>query len=79
MELQLHRFGPKAVDHPSVTWPCAACSEPLGEGSYTVLVPIGPGKDPEEREKCRNGQHYNAIALEAHWACVTGQEEVLDK
>jgi hypothetical protein len=65
-------FGPKKADHPSVGQPCAACPVPLAEGDYTTLVTLGPGADPEEREKAAQGRPYNAIAVEVHWSCGTG-------
>lgn len=70
---QLRRFGPKAGDHPSVGRPCPACHEPFAAGDYTTLIAIGPGPDAEEREKAAVGRAYNAVALEVHWACATGE------
>lgn len=65
-------FGPKAADHPSVGEPCAACRHPFEPGDYTTLVSLGPGEDEEARQRAREGRAYNAVAVEAHWACVTG-------
>lgn len=67
------RFGPKKADHPSVGEPCPACKQPFAVGDYTTLVVLGPGGDEEARERAREGRVYNAIAVEAHWACVTGR------
>lgn len=44
-------------------------------GSYTTLVVIGPGADPDARERARAGRPYNAAAVEAHWGCVTGKSD----
>ncbi len=67
-------FGPKLADHPSVGRPCPACQRPFAPGDYTTLVPIGPGEDAEARARKRDGCAYNAVAVEAHYACVTGEE-----
>lgn len=53
---------------------CAACNLPLKDGDYTVLVPLGPGADSEARERARAGRPYNAIAVEIHYACLSGEE-----
>lgn len=52
---------------------CPACREPFREGDYTTLVALGPGGDSEARERAREGRPYNAVALEVHWACCTGE------
>lgn len=70
------RFGPKAADHPSVGEPCPACRQPFEPGDYTTLVTLGPGDDPDARERERAGRPYNAVALEVHYACVTGEEQI---
>lgn len=67
------RFGPKSADHPSVGNPCPACHEPFAAGDYTTLVMLGPGSDPDEQERARSGRAYTAVAVEAHWTCVTGE------
>jgi hypothetical protein len=67
------RFGPKTSDHPSVGQPCAACKQAFAEGDYTTLVLIGPGDDEDARQRALDGRPYNAVAVEAHWACVTGE------
>ncbi len=67
------KFGPTTADHPSVGNPCPACREPFSEGDYTTIVPLGPGNDPEAQERARAGRVYNAVAVEAHWSCVTGE------
>ena len=69
----LHRFAPKPADHPSVGRPCPLCGAAFAAGDATTLVPLGPGDDEEERERCRAGRYYNAVAVEAHWSCATGR------
>jgi hypothetical protein len=69
------KFGPKRLDHPSIGKKCPACEQPFKAGDFTTLIPLGPGGDPESREKCKDGKSYNAIALEVHWACATGEEK----
>lgn len=68
------KFGPKSADHPSVGELCAACKKPFQAGDFTTLVALGPADCPEEREKARGGRAYNALSVECHWACVTGEE-----
>jgi hypothetical protein len=70
----LRKFGPKTADDPVIGKLCPACDDPFKEGDFTTLIPIGPGKDPEQREKAMNGQAYNAVAIEVHYACATGNE-----
>ena len=72
----LRRFGPKEADDPSIGQKCPACGEPFKEGDYTTLVPLGPGTDPEARKRAREGRAYNAVAVEVHWPCATGDEEI---
>ena len=69
------RFGPKSANHPSVGNACPACSVPFKVGDYTALVSVGPGDDEEEQEKARTGRPYNAVAVEVHWACATGERD----
>ena len=66
-------FGPKTADHPSVGQECLACHHKFKPGDYTTLISLGPGADPEEQIKAREGRVYNAVALEVHWACATGK------
>lgn len=68
------KFGPKTKNHPSVGKECRACHQPFKEGDYTTLICLGPGSDSEEREKCRAGRPYTAIAVEVHYACATGND-----
>ena len=69
------RLGPLPADHPSVNLPCPACWRPIVVGAFVALVSIGPGDDPEERQKAAHGRPYTATAVVAHWECVTGQME----
>lgn len=66
----VNRFGPKAAGHPSVGRECPACHQPFAAGDYTTLVPLGPGDDPEGRQRRDEGRAYNAVALEIHWDCA---------
>jgi hypothetical protein len=68
------KFGPMTADHPSIGQTCPGCSQPIAAGDYTTLVVVGPGDDPEERERKRNGRFYNAVCVIAHWGCVTGED-----
>jgi len=34
-----------------------------------------PRQDHEVRRKARTGKAFNAVAVAAHWACATGEEE----
>ncbi len=73
--MEHRKFGPKTADHPSVGNPCPACRDPFAAGDFTTIVALGPGSDPESRERARAGRVYNAVAVEAHWSCVTGEED----
>ncbi len=68
----LRRFGPKRVGHPGIGKECPACHTPFKEGDYTTLIALGPGNDPESQKKHRQGQPYNAVAVEVHYSCATG-------
>jgi hypothetical protein len=70
--LPTRKFGPKAADHPGVGRECPACHVPFSAGDYTTLVLLGPGDDPESQQRAREGRAYNAVAVEVHWACATG-------
>lgn len=72
--LTLHQFGPKDPAHSSVGKPCPACGTPFVAGDYTTLVTFGPGGSLEARERARKGRPYDAIGVEVHWACATGEE-----
>jgi len=69
----LRKFGPKAENHLSVGEKCPACQQPFKIGDYTTLISLGPGDDPEAQEMCKADRPYNAIAVEVHYACATGE------
>ena len=72
----LRRYGPKPEGHPTAGHACAACGVPMKVGDYTALIALGPGEDPEYRKAAREGQFYQALAVECHWACASGEEVV---
>ena len=67
-------WGPKHREHPSVALLCPICAEPLGAGCLTVLLPLGPSRDPEQCEKFRSGRWCDGVAIEAHLRCAYGTE-----
>ncbi len=71
----IRKMGPKKHDHPSIGELCKACAKAFQEGDYTALVPLGPADDLGAREAARAGHPYNAVAVEVHWACATGEED----
>ena len=76
MNTDLPKFGPKVAEHPSVGKRCPACKKKFKVGDYTTLVAIGPGDSEENRKKAREGRAYNAVAVEVHWCCATGESGV---
>jgi hypothetical protein len=54
---------------------CPGCDGEFKAGQYVGLVSIGPGGDIDERIKAQMGRAYNAVAVPAHWACITGESE----
>lgn len=66
------RFGPLPADGVPA-YPCPACRQAFVAGDYTTLVPLGPGTDPDQRKRAREGRAYNARAIMVHWACATGE------
>lgn len=64
------------ANHPLVTGPiterrpCAVCGHVFEPGAPVVLIPLGPGEDPEERTKASLGRFYNAICAVAHARCA---------
>jgi hypothetical protein len=69
-------MGPLIDEHPLVTSNdiCPGCHQMFEGGQFVTLIPIGPGANAEARKKAREGSAYNAVAIAAHWACVTGEE-----
>lgn len=70
---ELRKFGPKDKDHFSVGKPCPACQTPFAAGDITTLITLGPGDDPDAQERARAGRAYNAVAVEVHYPCATGE------
>lgn len=66
-------FGPKGADHPTIGRPCPACHVAFAPGDFTTLVALGPGDDPDAQERAREGWAYNAVAVEVHYTCATGE------
>lgn len=69
------KFGPKSADHPTIGRECPACHVALAVGDYTALVLLGPGSDPEEQQRAREGRAFNAVGIEVHYACATGETD----
>ena len=67
---ELRKMGPRHDDGPRL---CPACEKPIKCGEFTTLLSIGPADDPMARDRCRSGRPYNAVAIEVHWACATGE------
>lgn len=69
-------FGPMPADAPAIAMQekCPACKIAFNEGDYTALVEIGPGDNPNEQQRAREGRVYNAVAIQAHYLCVTGRK-----
>lgn len=55
---------------------CAACHKQIERGQAYTTAALGPGMDPEERKRAREGKEYNPIRVALHWACATGEEDV---
>lgn len=51
---------------------CVACGDEFCAGDDCTYLPVGPGKDPEERTKARLGLPYLSAAIIIHLACATG-------
>lgn len=66
---------PIDAEHPAIGTKCRACNIRFMPGDALVLVPLGPGADPEERALARHGRAFNAVAIPIHYACATGFEE----
>lgn len=68
------KFGPLPADSWMVREPttCPGCHQLFKAGEVVTLVAIGPGDDPEARQRASEGKPYNAIAIPAHYSCVTG-------
>lgn len=66
----LRAFGPRPEVHKGDS--CPACDKPFVVGDHTTLIPLGPGEDPEARERAREGRWFNSVAVEVHYVCATG-------
>jgi hypothetical protein len=53
---------------------CAACYGPITQGQAFTRIRLGPGGDPLERQRAREGNPYNPVRVPVHWACATGEE-----
>lgn len=71
----LRKFEPLPLHSPVVGTPCQACHEDFKVGDEVTLVSLGPGSDPEQRQKARQGRYYTGVGVAVHWACATGEEE----
>jgi hypothetical protein len=73
------RFGPRTAERAASDAKdgrnCPACRKPFLEGDYTTLIALGPGDDPEARERCKANRPYNAVALEIHYDCADLRNE----
>jgi len=54
---------------------CPACGQPFEKAQPVTLIPLGPGRDPEERARARQGAFFPAVAMQVHWACATGEDD----
>lgn len=65
-------FEPLSPSHPLVrdSHECPGCERPFQVGDRTVLVTIGPGDDPEARQRAHEGRPYNAVAIPVHAGCA---------
>ena len=72
---ELTRVGPKTRGQLKKGEICAACKKPFKAGQFTTLIALGPGPDPEAREHALQGRDYNAVAIEVHWVCATGEDQ----
>lgn len=68
------RFNPLPDGHPLIGTECVACSQVFKAGDVTSIVALGPGPTPDERDKCRHGRFYTAVAVTVHVECATGGE-----
>lgn len=69
MDKPVNKYGPRTYPSDEL---CPGCKKPFQVGDYTTIVVIGPGDDPEQQAKAAAGRPYNAVAIEAHYSCVTG-------
>lgn len=67
------KMGPLPKGHPCIGDICPGCKECIEIGEFVTLVAVGPGADPDERKRAREGRPYNGVGVVAHYACVTGE------
>jgi hypothetical protein len=65
---------PTPVASSEIGEPCPACRRALAEGDMVAVVPLGPGPNPAARLNARSGYPFDAVTVELHWACRTGDE-----
>lgn len=65
---------PAPVSDSEIGVPCPACLVPLATGDMVAVLLLGPGADPVARAAALAGEAYDAVAVEMHWACRTGDE-----
>lgn len=68
------KAGPAEVSPWEIGTPCVACKELLADGDFVAILPLGPGRNPAARLNARSGFPYDALTIELHWACRTGDE-----
>ncbi|MFA5132859.1 MAG: hypothetical protein WC444_06060 [Candidatus Paceibacterota bacterium] len=78
MITELRKFGPLKQNSPIIGKECPACKHLFKLGDLICLVPVGPGEDVIEQEKCREGKVYNSVAIPVHWTCATGKSNKED-
>ena len=66
------KLGPMQTNDPMLGKMCVACQKLFQVGDYTTLIVVGPGDNPDEQLKCREGFNYKVCAVEVHYACATG-------
>lgn len=59
---------------PDAILTCVACLEPIAAGDKYALVPIGCGKDPDNRRNARAGLPFQPVLIPVHWPCIMGDE-----
>lgn len=63
------------ADSPDDMRVCGACGQWIQIGQPYTTIRLGPGSDPIERQRAREGAAYNAVRVPVHWACATGEED----
>jgi hypothetical protein len=72
----LPKYGPKEPNHPTIGGTCLLCQEPFRVGSFTTILPLGPGSDADAQADCRAGRPFHGIGLEVHWSCGSGRLDI---